>query len=162
MGIPRRKVFEPYIKKGITERCLKKVWDCENWTSIHSDVYTESNKQKHKHNSGHSEDQINLSSFDRSIRQNEIDLWVKEYQNGMSINSIAKKYHRDNGTIEKYLNNPQAISEVKYRGRKVQNIETQRVFKSINSAAKWAGCGATTLARHLTSDGIAGKVPNTN
>lgn len=160
-GIQRNKVFKPYIEKGITERCLKKVWDCENWVNIHNDVYTEQNKAKHKHNSGHSEDQIGLSSFDRSIRQEEIDLWVKDSENGMSINAIAKKYHRDNGTIEKYLNNPKALTKVKYRGRTVKNIETQKIFKSINSAAKWAGCGATTLTRHLTSDKIAGKVPET-
>lgn len=79
----------------------------------------------------------------------------------MTINAIAKKYNRDNGTIEKYINNPKALTAVKYRGRKVQNVETQEIFDSISKAAKWAGCGATTLTRHLTSDKIAGKVPGT-
>ena len=43
----------------------------------------------------------------------------------------------------------------------MKNLNTGKIFKSINSAAKWAGCGATTLTRHLTSDKIAGKVPDT-
>lgn len=115
----------------------------------------------HKNQLGHSEDQIGLNSLDRSIKQNEIDLWIKDYQNGMTINAIAKKYNRDNGTVEKYINNPNAISEVKYSGRVVKNIETGQIFKSINKAAKWAGCGATTLTRHLVRDKIAGKVPGT-
>ena len=46
-------------------------------------------------------------------------------------------------------------------GRVVKNIETGQIFKSINKAAKWAGCGATTLTRHLVRDKIAGKVPGT-
>lgn len=160
-GIKRSEVFKPYLEKGVTERCLKKVWDCETWPWVHNDVYTEENKAIHKKQIGHSEDQIGLSSFDRAIKQNEIDIWVQEYKNGMSINAIAKKYHRDNGTIEKYINNPKANTEVKYRGRTVQNVETQQIFNSISKAAKWAGCGATTLTRHLTSDKIAGHIPET-
>lgn len=160
-GIKRSEVFLPYKQKGITERSLLKVWNNETWTNVHSDVYTEENKAKHKNQSGHSDDQIGLSSWDRAIKQDEIDLWIKEYQNGMTINAIAKKYRRDNGTVEKYINNPVQIKAVKYSGRRVQNVETGMVFKSINSAAKWAKCGATTLTRHLTTDKIAGKVPET-
>lgn len=110
---------------------------------------------------GHSEDQIGLSSLDRAIKQSEIDEWVKDYNNGLSINFIAKKYNRDNGTVEKYITNPVAITKVNYKGRQVQNINTGIIFKSISSAAKWAGCGATTLTRHLANDKIAGKVPET-
>ena len=50
---------------------------------------------------------------------------------------------------------------MEYNSRRVQNVETGMVFKPINSAAKWAKCGATTLTRHLTTDKIAGKVPKT-
>ena len=141
---------------------MLKVWNCETWVNVHNDVYTEENKAIHKQQVGHREDQVGLSSFDRAIKQNEIDIWIEEYNNGMSINAIAKKYNRDNGTIEKYINNPIQNTEVKYRGRKVQNIETQIIFDSINKAAKWAKCGATTLTRHLTSDKTAGIVPETN
>ena len=87
---------------------------------------------------------------------------LKDFQCGLSINAIAKKYHRDNGVVEKYMANPIAINEVKYKGRKVQCINTGEIFNSISSAAKWAGCGATTLTRHLVKDKIAGKVPGTN
>lgn len=160
-GIPRRKVFKPYLERGISERCLLKVWNRETWVNIHSDVYTEANRLLHKNQVGHSEDQIGLSSFDRAIKQEEINLWCNEYKKGLSINSIAKKYNRDNGTVQKYINNPIELKEVKLKGRKVKNIETGEIFKSINSAAKWANCGATTLARHLATDSIAGKVPNT-
>lgn len=80
----------------------------------------------------------------------------------MTINAIAKKYHRDNGTVEKYIANPTAIQTVKYRGRKVYCVNTGDIFSSISAAAKWAGCGATTLTRHLAGDKIAGKIPNTN
>lgn len=160
-GVIRRKVFKPYIEKGITERSLLKVWNNETWCNVHQDVYTTETKMLHKNQLGHSEDQIGLNSLDRSIKQNEIDLWIKDYQNGMTINAIAKKYNRDNGTVEKYINNPNAISKVKYSGRVVKNIETGQIFKSINKAAKWAGCGATTLTRHLVRDKIAGKVPGT-
>lgn len=160
-GVQRKKVFEPYLKNGITERCLLKVWNCETWVNIHSDVYTEENKAIHKAQVGHSEDQIGLSSLDRAIKQKDLDLWLEDYKNGMSINAIAKKYHRDNGTVEKYINNPVIKTKVKYRGRTVQNVETKQIFKSISAAAKWAGCGATTLTRHLETDKIAGKVPDT-
>lgn len=161
-GIKRSEVFEPYLQRGITERCLLKVWNCENWTEIHNDVYTEENKALHKQQVGHSADQIGLSSFDRAIKQNEIDIWVQEYNKGLSINAIAKKYGRDNSTVEKYIHNPVATTRIKYRGRRLQNVETQQIFESISKAAKWAGCGATTLTRHLTTDKIAGKVPETN
>ena len=39
---------------------------------------------------GHSEDQIGLSSLDRAIKQDDIDIWLKDYNSGMSINAIAK------------------------------------------------------------------------
>jgi len=79
----------------------------------------------------------------------------------MTINAIAKKYNRDNGVIQKHISNPVAVKEVKHKGRKVQNINTGQIFNSISVAAKWANCGATTLTRHLNTDKIAGKVPDT-
>lgn len=157
----RRVVFAPYLEKGVTERCLKKVWDCETWPTIHTDVYTEENRAWHKKHVGHSEDQIGLSSLDRAITQWEIDEWVEKYKEGMSINAIAKLYERDNGTVKKYIDNPKAVKKIKYHGRTIKNVETDKVFNSISSAAKWAGCGATTLTRHLASDGAAGKIPET-
>lgn len=39
------------------------------------------------------------------------------------------------------------------------NIEKR--YQQHLSAAKWAKCGATTLTRHLVTDGVAGKVPDT-
>lgn len=147
---------------GISERGFLKIWNCENWNNIHTDVYTPENKAWHKSQVGHSQDQIGLSSLDRAISQAEINDWVKDYNNGLTINAIAKKYNRDNSTVEKYIANPNAVYEVKYKGRKVQNINTGKIFSSISSAAKWAGCGATTLTRHLAKDKIAGKVPETN
>lgn len=161
-GIKRSIVFAPYLEKGISERCLKKVWDCETWVDVHSDVYTEENKLIHKKQTGHTEDQIGLNSLDRAIKQPEIDAMCEDFKNGLSINAIAKKYHRDNGTVKKYIENPHEIKKISYRGRAVQNVETQQIFYSISSAAKWAGCGATTLTRHLTSDKTAGKIPNTD
>lgn len=161
-GIPRRKAFEKFQHTGISERGFKHIWDGENWGYIHMDVYTPENKEYHKTvNIGHTEDQIGLSSLDRAIKQNEIDLWKIDYENGMSINAIAKKYKRDNGTVKKYLDNPTAIKRVQYKGRTIKNLNTGKIFNSISSAAKWAGCGATTLTRHLASDKIAGKVPET-
>lgn len=159
--ISRRDVFKKF-KNKISERGFLKVWNCENWTDIHTDVYTEENKQWHKKNVGHSEDQAGFSSLDRAIEQDEIDDWVDDYKNGLSINAIAKKYNRDNGTVEKYIANPTAIKKVKYTGRTIQNVNTGEIFKSIKSAAEWAECGATTLTRHLAKDKIAGKVPGTN
>lgn len=44
---------------------------------------------------------------------------------------------------------------VKHKGRKVQNVNTDKDFDSIGSAVKWAKCGATTLTKHLSSDGKA-------
>lgn len=161
-GIKRSIVFAPYLEKGISERCLKKVWDCQTWVDVHSDVYTEENKLIHKKQTGHTEDQIGLNSLDRAIKQPEIDAMCEDFKNGLSINAIAKKYHRDNGTVKKYIENPHEIKKISYRGRAVQNVETQQIFYSISSAAKWAGCGATTLTRHLTSDKTAGKIPNTD
>lgn len=161
-GKKRSDVFKPYIEKGISERCLIKIWNNENWTTVHTDVYTEKNKNLHKKQVGHKEDQLGLSSLDRVIKQEEIDLWVKDYSQGLSINAIAKKYHRDNGTVQKYISNPIGIKSIKYSGRILKNLETEKIFKSINSAAKWAGCGATTLTRHLCTDKTAGKIPDTN
>ena len=87
---------------------------------------------------------------------------VKDYSAGMSINQLAKKYHRDNGTVKKYIDNPCAVREIKYSGRVVKNVETGIVFQSISKAAKWARCGATTLTRHLVSDKQAGFLPDSN
>lgn len=159
--VKRDDVFKMFKDTGITERGFLKIWNCETWPDVHNDVYNEENKQWHKKQVGHSEDQIGLSSLDRAINQDEINLWVEDYKNGMTINAIAKKYNRDNGTVEKYIANPVAVTKVKYKGRQIQNVNTGQIFKSISAAAKWAGCGATTLTRHLVSDGIAGKVPET-
>lgn len=160
--VKRSEVFKPYLQKGITKRALLKVWNCETWVNVHSEVYTEENRQWHKLQVGHSEDQLGLSSLDRAITQQDIDLWMNDFNNGMSVNAIATKYNRDNGTVKKYIDNPIAVTKVKYRGRQVQNVETGQIFKSISAAAKWAGCGATTLTRHLASDQEAGIVPDLN
>lgn len=159
--VQRSVVFKVFEQYGISERGFKKIWDGENWPEVHMDVYTPENKAWHKAQVGHSEDQIGLSSFDRAIKQEEIDAWVKDSNNGLSVNALAKKYNRDNGIIKKYLDNPVAIQKINYNGRKVKNINTNKVFKSISAAARWANCGATTLTRHLNSDRIAGKVPET-
>ena len=47
-GIARSIAIKPYIDLGISERSLIKVWNNENWTTVHQDVYTEENKAKHK------------------------------------------------------------------------------------------------------------------
>lgn len=162
MHVKRSDVFKMFEDTGITKRGFLKIWNCETWTNVHTDVYTPENKAWHKKQVGHSEDQLGLSSLDRVISQKEIDEWMKDFNEGLSINAIAKKYHRDNGTVEKYIHNPIAKTKVQYRGRVVKCVNTGDVFNSISSAAKWAGCGATTLTRHLASDKKAGKVPNTN
>lgn len=162
MKVKRSDVFKMFQDTGITERGFLKIWNCETWPNVHADVYTEENKAWHKKQVGHGEDQIGLSSLDRAIKQEEINQWLQDYQNGQSINAIAKKYNRDNGTVEKYIANPTATTRVKYRGRQVQCVNTGEIFKSISAAAKWAGCGATTLTRHLAKDKIAGKVPGTD
>lgn len=159
--ITRSKVFEMFKDTGITERGFLKIWNCETWLDVHTDVYTPENKAWHKVQTGHSEDQLGLSSLQRAIKQEEINEMVKDYNRGMSINAIAKKYNRDNSTVEKYIANPVQITKVKYRGRQVKNINTGQIFKSISAAAKWASCGSTTLTRHLATDKIAGYVPET-
>lgn len=159
--IKRSEAFKPFLEQGITERALLKVWNCENWNDIHIDVYTDENKLWHKKQIGN-KNQKGLSSLDRAIKQEDIDLWRKEFENGLTINAIAKKYKHDNGTVEKYINNPLCIQKIKYKGRSIKNINTGKIFKSISAAAKWAGCGATTITRHLASDKVAGKVPDTN
>lgn len=161
MHVKRSEVFDMYKDTGISKRGFLKIWHCETWLDVHTDVYTPENKAWHKAQVGHSEDQIGLSSLSRSISQEEINKMVKDYNNGLTINAIAKKYNRDNGTVEKYIANPVAVTQVKYRGRIVQNTNTGEIFKSISAAAKWAGCGATTLTRHLAGDKVAGKVPET-
>lgn len=161
LKVKRSEVYNLFKYTGISERGFKKIWDCETQSDIHTDVYTIENREWHKKACGH-DDQIGLSSLDRAITQEEIDEMLKDFQCGLSINAIAKKYHRDNGVVEKYMANPIAINEVKYKGRKVQCTNTGEIFNSISSAAKWAGCGATTLTRHLAKDKIAGKVPGTN
>lgn len=77
--VKRNEVFSRFADTGITERGFLKVWNCETWTSIHTDVYTEENKAWHKQAVGHSEDQIGLSSLDRAIKQEEINAWLEEY-----------------------------------------------------------------------------------
>lgn len=160
--VKRSDVFKIFKNTGISKRGFLKIWNCETWTNVHTDVYTPENRAWHKQQIGHSEDQKGLSSLDRAITQDEINIWVNEYQNGMTINAIAKKYNRDNGTVQKYIFNPNAIKKVQYRGRAIKNLNTNKIFNSISAAAKWAGCGATTLTRHLATDKIAGKVPETN
>ena len=160
--VKRSSVFSVFQNDEITERNFLKIWNGETWTDIHMDVYTPENKAWHKAQINCNKDQKGLSSLNRAIKQDEIDQWINDYNDGLTINAIAKKYKRDNGTVEKYIHNPNSIQKIQYRGRKLQNINTGKIFKSISSAAKWAGCGTTTLARHLASDKIAGKIPNTN
>lgn len=157
-----KEVEEKYLKTGISQRGLQKIWQGENWPHVHSDVFTPENKRWHETSGvGHSEDQIGLSSDDRKLKQNEIDLMYTDYQAGMTFRQIAKKYHRDVGVVEKYMHNPKATSKVNLKGRQVKNLETQKVFSSISKAAKWAGCGATTITRHLYDGKAAGIVPDT-
>ena len=160
--VQRSLVYEKIKHLGITERGFIKIWYGETWCDVHMDVYTPENQEWHKKHCGTIENQCGLSSLDRTISQRDIDKWCEEYAQGMSVNAIAKKYNRDNGTISKYLSNPNAINQINYRGRTIKNVNTGLIFKSVSSAAKWAGCGATTLTRHLASDKIAGKVPDTN
>lgn len=87
---------------------------------------------------------------------------VADYKQGISIHQIANKYGRDYGIVQKYLANPVETKKVNYLGRTLKNVNTGKIFNSISAAAKWAGCGATTLTRHLNTDKIAGKVPETN
>lgn len=158
----RRNVYKMFQESGITKRGFKKIWDGENWPTIHMDVYTLENKKWHKENTGHREDQIGFSSLDRAIKQPEIDAMVADHLKGLNVYQLSIKYGRDCGIISKYLSNPKEIEKINYRGRKIKNLNTEIIFNSISSAAKWAGCGATTLTRHLTTDKIAGKVPETN
>lgn len=162
LKVKRSDVYDLFKYTGISERGFKKIWDGQTWPNIHNEVYTQENREWHKKATGHTADQMGRSSLDRAISQEEIDEMLKDYQCGLSINAIAKKYNRDNGVVEKYIANPVAIDKVKYKGRKVQCINTGDVFSSISAAAKWAGCGATTLTRHLAKDQIAGKVPGTD
>ena len=156
------KIVDEYTKQGIQLRCLQKIWKNETWKLVHQDVYTEENKLWHKTKGvGHSEDQVGKSSKDRSLTQEEIDNIVLDFKDGMPIAKISQKYGRDYGIIKKYLNNPKAVEKVKYKGRKIKNIETGLIFSSISSAAKWANCGATTITRHLNDSIGAGLVPET-
>jgi group I intron endonuclease len=160
--IPYRNAWKLYKNLGLPERSFTKIWKNETWQDVHQDVYTPENKQWHKNKAiGHSEDQIGKSSTDRALKQEEIDSFCKDYANGMTINAIAKKYNRDNMVIKKYLANPVEIKKVKLAGIQVRNIETGIVFSSINKAAKWANCGATTLRNHLYDGKKAGCVPVT-
>ena len=160
--IQRNLAYKKVEHLKITKRGFLKIWNGETWCDVHMDVYTPENKKWHKQHCNTLKDQHNFSSLDRAIGQEEINKWCMEYQQGLSVNAIAKKYNRDNGTVAKYLNNPNAINQINYRGRTVKNINTGLIFKSISAAAKWANCGATTLTRHLATDGVAGKGPDTN
>lgn len=156
-------VEEKYLCTGISRCSLQKIWRNETWTHIHQDVYTPENKKWHTTvGVGHSEDQIGLSSDDRKLSQEEVDAMYKDFQGGMAVKDLAKKYNRDYGIIEKYMSNPIVPKQVKLSGRKVENIETGKIFASISAAARWAGCGATTLTRHLYDNKVAGKVSETN
>lgn len=160
-GTQRKIALQPYIDLGIAERTLIKVWHNENWTTVHQDVYTEENKAKHKNQNGPSQFK-NVSNEGRKYSKQEVALMKEDYQNGMTINAIAKKYHRDNSTVKKYLvGNCTPGGKINYNGRKVQNIETQIIFESVSAAARWANCGKTTLRTHLATDKIAGTVPET-
>lgn len=155
-------VKELYKDYEIQVRGLQKIWKGETWQSIHMDVYTPENKEWHKTKGvGHSKDQIGLSSNDRSLSQTEIDEIYNDYQAGLTITQLSKKYNRDYGVIQKYISNPHATQKVKLSGRKVKNLETNKEFASISAAARWANCGATTITRHLYDGKPAGKVPET-
>lgn len=54
--IKRSDVFKIFKDTGISERGFLKVWNCETWTDIHTDVYTPENRAWHKQQIGHSED----------------------------------------------------------------------------------------------------------
>lgn len=162
MHIPFRKAWLLYQNTGISKRGFQKIWRYDTWKNVHEDVYTEENKKWHKtYAVGHTKDQIGQSSNDKKLLQDEIDKMYQDYLSGMTFFQISKKYNRDCGVIEKYMNNPKEVKRVKLEGRAVQNLETGITFPSISKAAKWAKCGATTLTRHLYDGKPAGKVPET-
>ena len=156
-------VLELYKDHDIQERGLQKIWKGETWTLTHMDVYTPENKEWHRTKGvGHSKDQIGLSPNDRKLTQEEIDQIYADYQAGYTITELTRKYNRDYGVIEKYINHPVMTEKVKYHGRTIKNLETNKTFSSISAAARWANCGATTITRHLYDGKPAGKVPETN
>lgn len=156
-------VLKKYANYEIQERGLRKIWKGETWTTTHMDVYTPENKEWHRTKGvGHSEDQLGLSPDDRKLTQEEINKIYADYQNGFSITDLVHKYKRDYGVIQKYINHPVAVQKVPLKGRKIRNIETGKEFNSISAAARWAGCGATTITRHLYDNKPAGKIPEIN
>ena len=158
--VPFREAWDLYQNSGISKRGFKKVWRMETWTHVHVDVYTQENLKWHSTVAlGHSEDQIGKSSQDRAYSQELIDKMYKDYREGMNINQIAKKYNRDNSTIKRYMLNPKSV-KVNTTGIQIKNIETQKEFKSISAASRWAHCSPNTIRRHLESDKAAGTIPD--
>lgn len=155
--VPFRTVFEKYKDLGISKRGLQKVWRNDTWKNVSQEVYTKENKDWHKRYSCGVKANQNQ---EKRVLKVEISEILADYRNGKTITEISKKYHRDYGTIQKYINCPQVSERIKTRGRAVKNLETGQVFPSICAAARWSGCGATTLTRLLNSSRPAGRTPD--
>lgn len=156
--IPFRDVVSMFSDLGVKPRGLKKIWLGETWKNVHMDVYTPENKEWHKTKAaGHCRvgDQSN-----KKLNPQEIQKIIEMHNSGCSINDISKKLKRDYGTIQRYINN----KDIKTKpGRKIAVVcvETGTIYPSVLSAAKAAGCGATTLRRLLNSDRTAGSINGT-
>jgi group I intron endonuclease len=155
--IPFRVVYEKYKDLGISKRGLQKVWRNDTWKNISQEVYTEENKQWHRRYSCGVKH--NLSQKNKLTEQEIFEI-LEDYRKGKTISEISKEHKRDYGTIQKYINCPESSEKIRTRGRAVKNLETGKIFPSISAAARWSGCGATTLARLLNSNKPAGRTPD--
>lgn len=158
--VPFREAWAKYENIGISKRGFKKVWSFDNWRYVHPDVYTPENLQWHAtFAKGHSDDQNGLSVYDRSLKQDEIDAIYNDYIKGMQVKDLAKKYHRDRGTIEKYVANPKERKSANH-GLRLQNVETGIIFPSIERARKWAKCDQKRVSKSINTELSAGTVPD--
>lgn len=90
--IPFRVIYDEYSKKGISKRCLQKVWQFENWTYIHPEYYNRENRYWHSHNAKANSSEV-ASNNQRSFSNEEVRTFRNEYyNNGLSIPEIFRKY----------------------------------------------------------------------
>ena len=88
--IPFRQVYEEY-KTKISKRGLQKVWSFETWKNIKPEYNTLENKYFHSHQAKANSSEI-AAQNKRKFSDEDVRKMREEYENGVSIAQIWKKY----------------------------------------------------------------------
>lgn len=162
--IPFREVHKKY-KNIITKRGLQKVWHCETWKNIMTEVYTEENRRWHTTYAKANADgntHLGFNNQQRSCSNDEIERMRQLRKEGLSYKKIGEIVKRNSGIVRKYCLFQECNNAKKVRGIKIKNVETGLIFDTQADAARWAMCDHRKISYARDTEKSVGVVPFTN